>query len=46
MSTARIEGTFSLVDLVDDTIVNPTSQAAQGACLQNAAAHLVSVWGR
>lgn len=40
MTTARAEGTFALVYLVFNTIDNLTSQAAQVACLRNAAAHL------
>jgi SAM-dependent methyltransferase len=39
-STARVEGPFSLVYLVYNTIMNLTSQAAQVACFRNAAAHL------
>jgi len=39
-STARAEGTFSLVYLVFNTISNLTSQDAQVACFANAAAHL------
>lgn len=40
MASARIEGQFSLVYLVFNTINNLTSQDAQVACFQNAAAHL------
>lgn len=40
MATARVEGEFSLVYLVCNTIVNLTTQAAQVACFANAAAHL------
>ncbi|NJD26878.1 MAG: class I SAM-dependent methyltransferase [Chloroflexi bacterium] len=39
-ATARLEGSFSLVYLVFNTILNLTSQAAQVACFRNAAAHL------
>jgi SAM-dependent methyltransferase len=40
MSTARADGTFSLVYLVFNTIMNLTSQEAQAACFRNAADHL------
>jgi SAM-dependent methyltransferase len=40
MSTTRVEGTFTLVYLVYNTIMNLTTQAAQVACFRNAAAHL------
>jgi len=40
MATTRVEGTFGLVYLVFNTIVNLTSQDAQVACFENAAAHL------
>lgn len=40
MATTRVEGRFSLVYLVFNTIENLTSQAAQVACFANAAAHL------
>ncbi len=40
MATTRVEGRFSLVYLVFNTIVNLTSQAAQVACFRNAAGHL------
>lgn len=40
MTTARVEGVFSLVYLVFNTIMNLTTQEAQVACFQNAAAHL------
>ena len=40
MSTTRVAGDFSLVYLVFNTINNLTSQEAQVACFQNAAAHL------
>ena len=39
-STARVEGSFRLVYLVFNTIMNLTAQAAQVACFRNAAAHL------
>jgi SAM-dependent methyltransferase len=39
-ATTRVEGTFSLVYLVYNTIGNLTSQAEQIACFRNAAAHL------
>jgi SAM-dependent methyltransferase len=41
IATTRVEGSFSLVYLVYNTISNLTSQASQVACFQNAAAHLV-----
>lgn len=41
MTTTRVEGEFSLVYLVFNSIGNLTSQDAQVACFQNAAAHLV-----
>lgn len=37
---ARVSGSFSLVYLVFNTIMNLTSQAEQVACFRNAAAHL------
>ena len=40
MTTARAEGTFSLVYLVYNTIINVTTQRAQAAVFRNAAAHL------
>ncbi len=40
MATTRLEGRFGLVYLVFNTIVNLTSQDAQVACFENAAAHL------
>jgi SAM-dependent methyltransferase len=40
MATATVEGTFSLVYVVYNTIGNLTSQDAQVACFRNAAAHL------
>jgi SAM-dependent methyltransferase len=39
-STTRVDGTFSLVYLVFNTIDNLTTQEAQVACFRNAAAHL------
>src|SRR5262249_50576766 len=39
-ATTRVEGEFSLVYLVFNTIGNLTTQAAQVACFRNAAAHL------
>jgi SAM-dependent methyltransferase len=39
-ATTRVEGTFSLVYLVFNTIGNLTTQDAQVACFSNAAAHL------
>jgi hypothetical protein len=41
MAQTRMDGEFSLVYLVFNTIMNLTSQAAQVACFRNAAAHLV-----
>jgi SAM-dependent methyltransferase len=40
MATTRVDGTFRLVYLVFNTIVNLTSQDAQVECFANAAAHL------
>jgi SAM-dependent methyltransferase len=40
MATTRLERTFSLVYLVFNTIANLTTQDAQVACFENAAAHL------
>ena len=40
MTTTRVDGTFSVVYLVFNTIRNLTTQAAQVACFRNAAAHL------
>jgi SAM-dependent methyltransferase len=40
IATTRVDGTFSLVYLVFNTIMNLTSQDAQVACFRNAAAHL------
>lgn len=39
-ATTRVEGKFSLVYLVFNTIMNLTTQASQVACFQNAATHL------
>lgn len=39
-ATTRVEGSFSLVYLVYNTIMNLTTQAAQVACFRNVAAHL------
>ena len=39
-ATTRVPGAFSLVYLVYNTITNLTTQDAQVACFQNAAAHL------
>ena len=41
MTTTRVDGAFSLVYLVFNTINNLLSQDAQVACFENAAAHLV-----
>ena len=40
MTTTRVDGSFSLVYLVFNTIVNLSTQQAQVACFRNAAAHL------
>jgi SAM-dependent methyltransferase len=40
MAATRVDGEFSLVYLVFNTIFNLTSQDGQVACFQNAAAHL------
>src|SRR5271166_5283732 len=40
MAVARVEGEFSLVYLVFNTIMNLTSQDEQVACFENAARHL------
>jgi SAM-dependent methyltransferase len=40
LATTRVEGSFSLVYLVFNTIENVTTQAGQVACFRNAAAHL------
>jgi SAM-dependent methyltransferase len=42
MATTRIDGEFSVVYLVFNTISNLTTQDAQVACFENAAAHLRS----
>jgi SAM-dependent methyltransferase len=39
-ATARVAGSFSVVYLVFNTIMNLTTQAGQVACFRNAAAHL------
>jgi SAM-dependent methyltransferase len=39
-SATRVEGTFRLVYVVYNTIMNLTTQAGQVACFRNAAAHL------
>lgn len=39
-ATTRVDGTFALVYLVFNTIMNLTTQSAQVACFRNAAAHL------
>jgi SAM-dependent methyltransferase len=39
-ATTRVDGAFSLVYLVFNTIMNLSSQDAQAACFENAAAHL------
>jgi SAM-dependent methyltransferase len=39
-ATTTVEGSFSLVYLVFNTIMNLTTQGAQVACFRNAAAHL------
>ncbi len=41
MATVRVEGEFTLVYLVYNTISNLLTQAEQVACFRNAAAHLV-----
>jgi SAM-dependent methyltransferase len=40
IATTRVDGTFSLVYLVFNTIMNLTTQDAQVACFHSAAAHL------
>jgi hypothetical protein len=40
MAATRVDGEFSLVYLVFNTIFNVTTQDGQVACFQNAAAHL------
>lgn len=42
MSTTKVEGTFSLVYLVANSILNVTRQDGQAAVFANACAHLVS----
>jgi SAM-dependent methyltransferase len=42
MATTRVDGDFSLVYLVFNTIFNLTTQDGQVACFENAAAHLPS----
>jgi SAM-dependent methyltransferase len=42
MATTRVDGDFSLVYLVFNTIFNLTTQDGQVACFENAAAHLRS----
>ena len=42
MAATRVDGEFSLVYLVFNTIFNLTTQDGQVACFQNAAAHLAS----
>lgn len=39
-ATTRVEGSFSIVYLVFNTIMNLTTQAAQAQCFRNAAEHL------
>jgi SAM-dependent methyltransferase len=41
IATTRVDGAFTLVYLVFNTISNLTTQQAQVACFRNAAAHLV-----
>ena len=40
IATTRVDGTFSLVYLVFNTVMNVLTQEAQVACFRNAAAHL------
>ena len=40
ISTVRVDGSFRLVYLICNTIMNLTTQEAQVACFRNAAAHL------
>jgi SAM-dependent methyltransferase len=40
IATTRVEGSFQLVYLICNTIMNLTTQEAQVACFRNAAAHL------
>jgi SAM-dependent methyltransferase len=42
MASTRLEGAFTVVYLVFNTIMNLTTQAAQVACFRNAAAHLAT----
>ena len=42
MAATRVDGEFSLVYLVFNTIFNLTTQDGQVACFENAAAHLRS----
>jgi len=42
IATTTVDGSFALVYLVYNTIMNLTTQAAQVACFRNAAAHLES----
>jgi hypothetical protein len=42
MASTRVDGEFSLVYLVFNTILNLTTQEGQVACFENAAAHLQS----
>jgi SAM-dependent methyltransferase len=39
-ATTKVEGTFAVAYLVDNTILNLTTQEAQVACFRNVAAHL------
>ena len=39
-ATTRVDGTFTLVYVVFNTLMNLTTQAAQVSCFRNAAAHL------
>ncbi len=39
-ATTRVDGSFSLAYLVDNTIMNLTTKSAQVACFRNVAAHL------
>jgi hypothetical protein len=40
MASTRVDGTFRVAYLVDNTIMNLTTQALQVACFRNAASHL------
>ena len=42
MTTTRVEGAFSLVYIVFNSINNPTTQDSQIACFENAARHLAA----